>query len=178
MSNLLPRRIYASDLLIGRWTTSDAEAMTSLIVDSLAHLRPWMAWAANEPLSLSRRLDLFKRWDQYWATGKGAIYSIRATDRLVGGCALHRQPDKAGVEIGYWLGQHAIGQGIATQTASALHDAALALPDVTYVQISHDPSNFGSAGVPRRLGFTRLTPTPGANVTTWRSTTPAQPPSN
>ncbi len=178
MSTPLPSRITEGDLAIGRWTTGDAEEMADLITDNLAHLRPWMAWAAHEPLSLSRRLELFKRWDRYWAAGKGAIYSIRVADHLVGGCVLHRQPDDGGVEIGYWLGQQATGQGIATRTVSALSDAMSARPDIAYVQISHESSNLSSAGIPHRLGFTQLAPTPGANVTRWRSTTPLQLQSN
>lgn len=169
MNAPLPSRIRAENLLIGRWITADTQAMTDLIDDSLEHLRPWMAWAADEPLSPSRRIEQFKRWDQYWASGDGAVYSIRFGGRLVGGCALHRRPDNSGLEIGYWLGRHATGKGIATSTVTALLDAAATLPAITYVQISHDPTNISSAGIPLRLGFTQVAATPGVDATVWRT---------
>jgi ribosomal-protein-serine acetyltransferase len=45
---------------------------------------------------------------------------------------------------------------LATEAARLLTDAALALPDISHVEIHHDKANAASAGVPRKLGFDPL----------------------
>lgn len=167
MSALLPSRIVDDDLTIQRWTETDVDAMEALITDNLEHLRPWMAWAAREPIAPQQRRRLFDRWDRYWATGKGVVYSIRVGEKLIGGCAIHRRIDSDVAEIGYWLGQNSTGRGVATRTSRALTDAAFGLDDIDVVQISHERSNARSGAVAERLGYSRV-PTQSANATCWQ----------
>jgi hypothetical protein len=52
----LPERIDGSDgLVLRRWEVSDAEALGEAIAQSIDHLRPWMAWVAQEPEPIERR---------------------------------------------------------------------------------------------------------------------------
>lgn len=165
----LPERIETDeDLLIRRWQPTDAAAMNALIAANLDHLRPWMAWAGTEPLSTEARLRLFTRWDGYWASGDGAIYAIEGAGELMGGCSLHRRIGPGGIDLGYWLGQHHTGQGIATRVAGALAQASFTVDDIEFVQISHTPSNEPSGAVAERLGFSKLTATTEHTVTTWQ----------
>lgn len=167
MSTLFPSRIVNDDLTIERWTASDIAPMETLITDNIEHLRPWMAWAAREPIDAERRRKLFDRWDRYWASGEGAVYSIRVRDELFGGGAIHRRTETRSAEIGYWLGEHASGRGFATRTARALTDAALGLAEIDVVQISHEPSNLRSGAVAQRLSFASVPTTP-PDATRWR----------
>jgi hypothetical protein len=41
-------------LIIRTWQPRDIALMQQLITDSLDHLRPWMAWAHDEPISRAR----------------------------------------------------------------------------------------------------------------------------
>lgn len=168
MRTLLPSRIIDHDLTIQRWTSADIEPMEALIVENLDHLRPWMAWAAREPITAEQRQRLFDRWDRYWKTSAGAVYSVRIGGELVGGCAIHRRNDTRSAEMGYWLAKNATSQGIATRTARLLTDAAFQLASVDAVQISHEHSNTRSGTVAERLGYTRL-PTPSPDATRWRT---------
>lgn len=84
--------VTAGQLTITAWTAADGDDMHQLIAANLDHLRPWMAWAANEPFSPSRRLAMLARWERYRRSGRGTIYSVRSDQTLVGGCALHRRP--------------------------------------------------------------------------------------
>ena len=162
----LPSRIVDHDLTIQRWTPADIDPMEALISANLEHLRSWMAWAAHEPIGPAKRRMLFDQWDRYWASSRGAVYSIRIGDELVGGCAIHRQNESDAVEIGYWLGQNATGRGIATRTARALTNAALGVADINVVGISHERSNVRSGAVAERLGYTQAF-TSSADVTRW-----------
>ncbi|MFE7212669.1 GNAT family N-acetyltransferase [Streptomyces sp. NPDC057611] len=67
--------------------------------------------------------------------------------------------------MGYWLHPAAAGQGIATRATAALVTEMFALPDVEYLEITHDLANTSSGAIPRRLGFTEVgseQPTPPA----------------
>lgn len=141
--------------------------MQSLITASLDHLRPWMAWAQREPISDRNRRLLFASWEHYWERGTGCIYGIFFDEWPVGGCALHRRVGPGGLDLGYWLGRPHGGNGFATEAAGALTDAALQLPGIDFVQISHETANRASAAVPMRLGYDQIeVGTPG--VITWR----------
>lgn len=167
----LPERITVDDGLVLRcWYKNDADAMATLIAESLDHLRPWMAWAHTEPLSTESRLQLFTKWDRYWESGAGAVYAIEVANDLVGGCSLHRRVGPGGIDLGYWLGGHRTGHGIATRTAAALIATSFALDDVDFVQISHTASNRASGAVAERLGFDNVTAEAENTVTTWRRT--------
>ncbi len=165
----LPERIEGPDgLVIRRWLTADIPAMAELITSSLEHLRPWMAWADREPLSDDRRRRMFRRWDAYWAAGRGAVYGVLLDGQLIGGCALHRRVGPGGLDIGYWLGRDHVGRGHATRICRALTATAFALDDVTFLEISHEATNESSAAVARRLGFDLVAERSTAEVTTWR----------
>ncbi|WP_263576314.1 GNAT family N-acetyltransferase [Streptomyces sp. col6] len=58
--------------------------------------------------------------------------------------------------MGYWLHPAATGQGIATRATAAMVTEMFTLPDVEYLEITHDLSDASSAAVPRRLGFTEV----------------------
>lgn len=159
-----------SQLTIRTWSEADLGAMQALMEVSLDHLRPWMAWARREPLTIAQRTRLFRHWDRYRKSGRGAIYAVLEGDELLGGCALHRRVGLGGLDIGYWLGIRALGKGHATAVARRLVDTAIDLDDVDFVQISHESSNSASAAVAKRLGFEAVS-TGDPNAMTWRMTT-------
>ena len=137
----LPDRVPDDMLDIATWQSSDVADMRSLIIESLEHLRPWMAWAAHEPLDDGPRLAMFDRWTRQRLVGAGAVYAVRHDRTLIGGCALHRRVGPGGLDIGYWLGVRATGHGYATPIAAALVRIAFEQPDIAFVQISHATAN-------------------------------------
>lgn len=164
----LPERFERGSLVVRLWDNDDVEQMRELITDSLDHLRPWMAWAAREPLDDDARRRMFARWNRYQRSGAGAVYAVFDDGVLVGGAALHRRVGPGGLDLGYWLGRRFVGGGRATAVARLLTDEALALDGVDFVQISHEARNEASGRVPERLGYRRL-PNPPAGATIWRS---------
>jgi ribosomal-protein-serine acetyltransferase len=151
---VLPERVTGpGGLLMQRWLASDAEELGVAILESAQHLRPWMAWIAEEPLPLDQRRNMIDQWEQDWAQGGDVILGAFLGERIAGGCGLHRRIGPDGLEIGYWIHPAFLRRGLATSVAAALTGAAFAVPGITRVEIHHDKANQASAGIPRKLGF-------------------------
>ena len=74
--------------------------------------------------------------------------------RMLGESFLLKRAGIAALEIGYWLRKDAVGQGIATEMASALVKVAFEFDKVRRLDLMCSPENERSAAVARRLGFT------------------------
>lgn len=164
----LPERIAAERLGIRTWRPQDGPAMEQLIASSLDHLRPWMAWARHEPITIEQRRRMFTRWESYRASGSGAVYAVFHRRELIGGCALHRRVGRRSLDVGYWLGANATGKGHATAIVGALIETAVSLEDIDFLQISHDAANTASGAVADRLGFTAIAALDGLTSRTWQ----------
>ncbi|MBV9804404.1 MAG: hypothetical protein JO130_14485, partial [Solirubrobacterales bacterium] len=51
---------------------ADAEALGRAVLESAEHLRPWMAWIAEEPVPLERRRARIVEWAEAWRGGGDA----------------------------------------------------------------------------------------------------------
>lgn len=134
---------------VREYTLDDAPAMHDAIVESLDHLRPWMAWIALEPLTLPQRIAMVRRW-----LDEGTENLAIVVDGIyAGGTGLHDRIGASGREIGYWVRASMIGRGIATEAARQLTERALAIPGVDHVEIHHEKANLASQRVPEKLGY-------------------------
>ena len=152
-SRNLPERINRNGVLLRRWLASDAEVLARAVSESADHLRPWMAWMAEEPQTIEQRRQLIAGWEREWSHGGDVALAILVGDEVAGSCGLHRRRGPDALELGYWIHPRFAGRGIATKVARLLTDAAFTVPGIQRVEIHHDKANTASAGVPRRLGF-------------------------
>jgi RimJ/RimL family protein N-acetyltransferase len=151
---VLPEIVTGPDgLVLRRWVASDARALSQAVSESAEHLRPWMAWVADEPLPLERRISLINEWGRDWSQGGDVILGSFLDGQIVGGCGLHRRIGDDGLEIGYWTHASFLRRGLGTRVAHALTEAGLAVPGITRIEIHHDKANEASAGIPRGLRF-------------------------
>jgi RimJ/RimL family protein N-acetyltransferase len=154
MRAALPERIEGPDgLVLRRWVPDDAEMLGRAVAESAEHLRPWMAWIAEEPVPLERRRERIAEWDEEWSRGGDVVLGVFVDGQVAGGCGLHHRIGPGGLEIGYWIHVTFLGRGLATRVARMLTEAAFNVPGITRVEIHHDKANRASAGVPRKLGF-------------------------
>jgi ribosomal-protein-serine acetyltransferase len=149
----LPEQIETGTLLLRRWLVSDVPSLGAAVIANIEHLRPWMPWIAEEPLSEEARRKLVLSWEANWQAGKDVFYGIFRDRAIVGGTGLHRRLGEHGLEIGYWVDSRCIGQGIATEASRALTETALSLPGITFVEIHHDQANLASRRIPEKLGY-------------------------
>lgn len=149
----LPERVEGERLILRRWTSGDVDLLSDTVKRNLEHLRPWMPWVADEPLSRGQRLTLVEAWERDWLDGGDVPMAVFLGEAAVGSTGLHRRRGPHGLEIGYWVDHAHLGQGIATESAAMLTDVALGLNGITFVEIHHDKANVRSARVPERLGY-------------------------
>ncbi|MBK8539563.1 MAG: GNAT family N-acetyltransferase [Ardenticatenia bacterium] len=154
-SAMPPVVIRTARLLIRSWQPGDGPLLKQAIDANLAHLRPWMPWALDEPSAPDVVEARVQQLADRFARGEDWIYALFAPDgrQVLGGSGLHPRIGPSGLEIGYWLDAAHTGRGLASEATAALTCAAFDLPQVDHVEIRCDPQNLASAAVPRRLGF-------------------------
>jgi len=149
----LPDLVEGPNLTLRLLTPDDAEALTALVVNSLDHLRPWMAWAADEPISVEARRAMLIESHTEWEAGGTAHYAAMAEGRMVGTAGLHRRQGPNVLEIGYWIDVDHLGQGHATELSRMLAQAGLEQPAIDRVEIHHEAANVASGRVAAKAGF-------------------------
>ena len=149
----LPERVEGNEVLLRLWQVGDAAGLGEAVAESAEHLRPWMAWMADEPQTPEQRRAMLARWEAEWSAGGDAYYGIFLDGAVIGSCGLHRRLGADVLEIGYWIHAAFVRRGFATEAARLLTDAALSIPEISAVEIHHDKANIASFGVPRRLGY-------------------------
>jgi RimJ/RimL family protein N-acetyltransferase len=134
-----------------RVRVENAAEFEASVEANAAHLRDWIPWA-DDPEGRHLRGG---GADADWVSGVSYLYAVRpAVDGpIVGGAGLYRRVGDAGIEIGYWLDAAHTGNGLATSCVQELTAVALALPDVSRVEIHTDEANLPSSAIPRRLGY-------------------------
>jgi ribosomal-protein-serine acetyltransferase len=140
-------------LTLRRWRMADAAALSRAVAESAEHLRPWMPWIAEEPLSLAARVALIEQWNAEWETAGTGGLGLWVGETIVGGGGLHRRVGPRGLDVGYWVHPAHTRRGHATAAAAQLTDLALATPGIERVEIHNDRANAISARIPRRLGY-------------------------
>jgi RimJ/RimL family protein N-acetyltransferase len=148
-------RIVTRRLVARCWNPVDAPLLRAAIAASVAHLRPWMAWAASAPEPLGPTVDRLRRARGEFDLGLDFGYGLfdRGETTVLGGSGLHTRAGADAREIGYWIHVDHIGQGLATEAAAALTKVAFLIDHVVRVEIHCDPANLRSSSVPRKLGF-------------------------
>ena len=156
MGGTPPEELAAGSVRVRRWRPGDVTDLHALLLANLDHLRPWMGWVAAEPLTLEERRSKMTAWGARWEAGEEFSYAIvdDAGGELLGGCGLNRRIAPDGLDLGYWVRGDRTRQGIATDAARALVEAAFSIHGITHVEIHHDAANAASRRIPEKLGFT------------------------
>jgi RimJ/RimL family protein N-acetyltransferase len=151
-----PYRIVTERLVMRCWEPRDAPLLKDAVDTSIDHLLPWMPWAAAEPQSLAEKVELLRQFRGRFDLGTDFIYGMFTPDEseAVGGTGLHTRVAPDAFEIGYWVRASWAGQGIGTESTSALTRVAFELTDIDRIEIRCDPANERSRAIPRKLGYT------------------------
>ncbi len=131
------------------------ELVARAIQESLAHLRPWMAWAKHEPVSQEERLERLRTNRGHFDLGSDYTYGLfdKAGTTLFGiaGLKLGQVVDER--ELGYWLHVAHTGKGLMHEAGLALLRVGFELEPLDGIDVRVDPDNTLSAQVAVRLGF-------------------------
>jgi len=148
-------RIVTNRLVIRCWQPVDVNMFMEAIEASLEHLRPWMPWAMEEPTSLATKVDRLRRFRGQFDLGQDFLFGIfnDKENEVLGGTGLHTRAGDNAREIGYWIHQAHINQGLATESTAALTKVAFEIEGVDRVEIHCSPDNLRSLAIPNKLGF-------------------------
>lgn len=150
-----PYRIESDRLVIRCYEPPDAPLLKEAVDASLAHLRPWLPWARDEPQTLEQKVELLRRFRAQFDLDENYVYGVFGRDetRQLGGSGLHPRGGPASLEVGYFVRADSLRRGIATELTAVLTRVAFEICGVERVDIQIDPENARSAGVPQKLGF-------------------------
>lgn len=153
-------RIVTPRLTIRCWDPLDAPRLKEAVDSSLAHLRPWMPWAAHHPAPLQSTIDLLRRFRGDFDLGHDYVYGIFSRHEtlgdespVVGGTGLHPRGGEGSREIGYWIRADQTNQGFATEVSAALTRVAFEIEALRRVGIHCVVENARSAAIPAKLGY-------------------------
>ncbi len=146
-----PNRIAFTRGELTRVRVENAEEFEAAVAANATHLRDWVPWA-DDPEGRHLRSG---GAEADWVSGVSYLYAVRPSDAgpVIGGLGLYRRVGDGGIEIGYWLDAAHTGTGLATEAVEVLTAVALALPDVSRVEIHTDEANLPSSAIPQRLGY-------------------------
>ena len=152
-------RVTTPSLVLRCFAPSDAPLVSLALEASLEHLRPWLPWVREEPLSLDERIASLRRFRGEFDLDRDQTFGMFSLDEreVVGGIGLHPRVGPNAREIGYWVRADVAGRGFATQAAAALTQVAMMAQGARRVEIHCDPRNEASARVARKLGFVHET---------------------
>lgn len=156
MGFVLPREVEGDRLRLTCWSVELVHVLADLVARNVEHLRPWMPWVIQEPMTTDARVELIAGWETARRAGGDGIYAMVTADAVVGSCGLHHRLGAGGLEIGYWVDVDRLRRGYATAAAKMLSDVAFTFAEIDRVEIHHDAANVRSSAVPRRLGYERV----------------------
>lgn len=90
-----------------RWRVSDVETLNRVATESLAHLLPWMPWAAG--YDRNTIAEYLARSEGEWESDQAYNYAITSGGAVIGSCGLMRR-----IGPGGWrsvIGSTLSGQG-------------------------------------------------------------------
>jgi RimJ/RimL family protein N-acetyltransferase len=144
--------IGLGDLVLRLPTAADLDQLVPAVVD--AELRQDLDLPS---LTRGELAEAIAHLEPLVANGRAAVLVLAdvETDEILGGGTLHHlDPDRAVIEIGYWLYPKARGRGLATRTARVLAEHAFDL-GVRRVVAQVNVGNTASERVLERAGFSR-----------------------
>lgn len=144
------------DILLRPWTEDDAVALRAAIDEDVAHLKPWLSWTLEEPVTLDRTVERLRSWIEQFRNGTARRYAVVPVGdplRILGGVGLATRfgPDEP--DISYWVRRSSARHGIARAAVTALTVHAFTVMGATRIVLQCDAGNDRSAAFARSLGF-------------------------
>lgn len=149
-------RIATPRLVVRCVEPADAPRIVEAITASLDHLK-WLPWAKDEPQTVDAKLALILRQRSKFDARTDFAYAIsdRESSNFLGMIGGHNRIGAGAREIGYWIRIDRSRQGLMTEAAAGLVRIGFEIDKLRRIEIQCDPTNLASAGIPRKLGFTR-----------------------
>ncbi len=151
----LPETLETERLILRSPRAGDGAAVNAAILETWDSLHQWMAWAVERPSV--EETEGFMRLQQasfIARTGLNMLIFARDTQAFVGAAGLPRIDwSLRRFEIGYWIRQRCVGQGLMSEAVTALTELAFTTLAAVRVEIHTSHRNLRSQRVAERCGF-------------------------
>ncbi|WP_062465551.1 GNAT family N-acetyltransferase [Demequina maris] len=155
MSWYVPARIETERLILRRYRTDDAAAVSRVVAANRSRVVRFLSWPEALPSTGEVRAVLVAPSIALHERGQEFPMGIfdKATGDFIGGAGLHTDRGADALEIGYWIAADREGEGLITEAALALTRVALEVAGAERVEIWCDPTNRRATAVARRSGY-------------------------
>jgi ribosomal-protein-serine acetyltransferase len=139
-------------LVLTASTESDAAAAYAVVDAERDRLREWLPWVDGTVDETVER-DFLRSIEQVNAIGTGLHATIRRDREFAGFVGLRLDPLRRSAEVGYWLAERAVGQGVMTRSVSAIVGLAFGDLGMHRVELLAAVGNHRSRAIAERLGM-------------------------
>lgn len=149
-------RLETERLILRPFQFEDAEELMKRVNENTDHLRRWMPWGHELPVSLDKQNANIRKWTAYFTADTDYVYGMfdKKTGEIIGSTGLHTRQGKGILEIGYWIRKDKQGFGYTTEAAKEMERVAFECLQAEKVEIRCEHKNLPSAKVAERLGYT------------------------
>lgn len=150
-----PYLLRTPRLLLRGLELADAPRRKEAVDSSGDHLKDFHL-SPERPMSLEAHAAHIRHFRAGFDSDQDRSYGVFSPEsgKMLGEVCLIKRASLDALEVGYWLRQDAVGQGFATEMASAVVRTAFEFDRVSRLVLRCRPDNARSAAVARRLGFT------------------------
>ncbi|MEO7731007.1 MAG: GNAT family N-acetyltransferase [Kofleriaceae bacterium] len=151
----LPETLETERLILRSPRAGDGAAVNAAILETWDSLHHWMLWAAERP-SVDETEGFMRRQHASFIarTGLNMLMFRRDSQTFVGAAGLSRMNwTLRRFEIGYWIRQSCVGQGLMSEAVTALTQLAFTTLAAVRVEIHTSHRNVRSQRVAERCGF-------------------------
>lgn len=142
-----------SGLVLEQLVLGHAPELFAEIRASRQHLGPWLTWVEAATTEKDTR-SFIRSIRKVGLYQDGLVFVIRKGEQLAGTIGFGRGSiERRKVEMGYWLGQSFVGQGVATRSCRRCIEYAFSETNVNRLEIRCQVENRKSWAIPERLGF-------------------------
>ncbi len=151
-----PYTLRTPRLLLRCMGPEDVARRKETVDSSGEHLADFFPPTPEGPMTLEAHAAHLRKFRAGFDLDQDRGYGAFApeTGRMLGETCLLKRAGLGALEVGYWLSREALGQGFATEMASAMVKTAFEFDRIQRMDLMCSPENERSAAVARRLGFT------------------------
>lgn len=146
--------IVDKNITLYKARVKSADEIFECIDNSREFLREWLPWV-DGTITAKDTEKYIKSLERPHGKYKDLVFEVRykeAIAGLLGMKDIDSLNNKA--EIGYWLGQQAVGKGIMIRSCRALINYAFTELHLNKIWIRCAVDNLNSCNIPKQLGFT------------------------
>lgn len=142
------------DVSIRKYRESDASGFQEAVLESVEHLSEWLPWCTPD-YSIEDAVAWVTSAEQNWKSGTDYRFVIEnvITGEILGSVGINQiVPQHKVGNLGYWVRESAVNQGVCTNAARQVVSFAFGKLDFQRIEIHVQVDNHASNAVAENIG--------------------------